>query len=62
MQLRREIDRLALLIQEVKRQGDKVLAVADSIGDRMLTEKFDGAAKGRRSDVASLLKLESRKK
>lgn len=43
LQLRREIDRLALLIEELKRQGERVLAVADAVGDRMLTEHFENA-------------------
>ena len=61
-QLRREIDRLALLIDEVKRQGDKVLAVADAIGDRVLVgNPAGGASKNRRSDLESLLTPENRK-
>lgn len=35
-QLQEEIDRLAILIQEVNRQSAKVQAVADAIGDKTL--------------------------
>ena len=63
VELQREIDRLALLIEEVKRQGDKVVAVADAIGDRMLAENFQiNAPKSRRSEFPSLVKPEARKK
>jgi len=34
--LQRELDRLALLLNEVKRQTDKVEAAADAIGDALI--------------------------
>ena len=50
-QLRDEIDRLALLVNEAKRQSDRIQAVADALGDAMLDE-----ARGQRGPVIPLLR------
>jgi hypothetical protein len=41
-ELLNEIDNLALLLHEVKRQSDKIEAAADAIGDAILS-RFDDA-------------------
>lgn len=40
-ELLNEIDNLALLLQEVKRQSDKIEAAADAIGDAILSRLDD---------------------
>lgn len=50
LQLQKEIDALALLIEQVKRQSDRVQAVADAIADKILMEAPRLTySKGRRS-------------
>jgi hypothetical protein len=41
LQLENEIDKLALLMQEVRKQSARVQAAADAIGDRMLLDTTD---------------------
>ncbi len=63
LQLQKELDRLALLIQEVKRQSAIVQAAADAIGDRLLSERLqDISFYASPNDDASLLKATARKK
>ena len=49
LQLQKEIDKLALLIEEVKKQSDKVQATADAIADRVLLEAPRQYSKNRRN-------------
>jgi len=41
-QLHDEIDRLALLVNEAKRQSDRIQAAADALGDDVLVNLGDG--------------------
>ena len=41
-QLHDEIDRLALLVNEAKRQSDRIQAAADALGDDVLVNVGDG--------------------
>lgn len=41
LQLENELDKLALLIQQVREQSARVQAAADAIGDRMLMDTSD---------------------
>ena len=41
-QLHNEIDRLALLVNEAKRQSDRIQAAADALGDDVLVNLGDG--------------------
>lgn len=49
LQLQQEIDKLALLIEEVKKQSDRVQATADAIADRILLETPRQYSRTRRS-------------
>ena len=42
--LQNEIDKLALLVNEAKRQSDRIQAAADALGDAFLIQFDDGAA------------------
>jgi len=48
LQLQEEIDTLALLILEVRRQSDKVQAIADEIGESLLPNMFGKPSKKNR--------------
>ncbi|MGC1371352.1 MAG: hypothetical protein WA824_04360 [Candidatus Sulfotelmatobacter sp.] len=48
--LQEEIDKLALLVNEAKKQSDRIQAAADAFGDRMLAEDEDGARSPSRLD------------
>lgn len=50
LQLQKEIDKLALLIEEVKKQSDRVQAAADAIADRVLLEAPRQYSKNRRNN------------
>ena len=54
LQLQKEIDKLALLIEEVKKQSDKVQAAADAIADRILLEAPRQYSKNRRNGIKGL--------
>ena len=41
-QLQDEIDKLALLVSEAKRQSDRIQAAADALGDAVLGDLDDG--------------------
>ena len=41
-QLHEEIDKLALLVNEAKRQSDRIQAAADALGDDVLVNSGDG--------------------
>ena len=41
-QLHDEIDKLALLVNEAKRQSDRIQAAADALGDDVLVNSGDG--------------------
>ena len=41
-QLHEEIDKLALLVNEAKRQSDRIQAAADALGDDVLVNLGDG--------------------
>lgn len=56
-ELLNEIDNLALLLHEVKRQSDKIEAAADAIGDAILSH-LDDAAAGSRISRRSLLPMQ----
>ena len=45
VQLRDEIDRLALFVHELKTQADNVQKMADALGDQLLAENSDGVQK-----------------
>lgn len=60
LQLQKEIDRLALLIEEVKRQSDRVQATADAIADRILLEAPRQYFKARRSGAKGVSSPDSR--
>jgi hypothetical protein len=44
--LQHEIDKLALLVNEAKRQSDRIQAAADALGDSVLLHFEDGASNG----------------
>jgi hypothetical protein len=46
-QLQREIDKLAIMLEEVKKQSDRVQAMADSIGDQLLQGSYLDAVAAR---------------
>ncbi|MGA7504033.1 MAG: hypothetical protein WA252_20990 [Candidatus Sulfotelmatobacter sp.] len=48
--LQEEIDKLALLVNEAKKQSDRIQAAADAFGERMLVEDEDGARSPSRLD------------
>lgn len=52
LRLQTEIDRLALLIQDVKRQSIRVLEAADAIGDSTLLETTPKTTSGNRKNTA----------
>jgi hypothetical protein len=52
--LQQEIDKLALLVNEAKRQSDRIQAAADALGDSALLHLEDGASNG--SDKRSRLR------
>jgi hypothetical protein len=60
MQLQMEIDKLALMLDEVRRQSDRIQAIADSIGDRLLhgvgvsAEAAGGSKNGRSHKVVQI--------
>jgi hypothetical protein len=43
-QLQNEIDKLALLVNEAKRQSDRIQAAADALGDAFVLQFEDGAS------------------
>lgn len=45
-QLQDEIDKLALLVNEAKRQSDKIQAAADALGDSVFAELDGGIMPG----------------
>lgn len=57
-ELLNEIDNLALLLHEVKRQSDKIEAAADAIGDAILSQLDDAAAAGSRISRRSILPMQ----
>lgn len=57
-ELLNEIDNLALLLHEVKRQSDKIEAAADAIGDAILSHLDDAAAAGSRISRRSILPMQ----
>jgi hypothetical protein len=52
LRLQKEIDRLALLIQDVKRQSIRVLEAADVIGDLTLSRTTTKMTSGNRKKIA----------
>ena len=60
LQLQKEIDKLALLIEEVKRQSDRVQATADAIADRILLDAPRQYSKSQRSGIKGVNSPDSR--
>lgn len=52
LQLRAEVDKLALLLEQVKRQSDRVQEVADAMGCRLLSDPALEALLG--ADIAQI--------
>jgi hypothetical protein len=52
-QLQDEIDKLALLVNEAKRQSDKIQAAADALGDSVFAELDGGIIPGVGTDKRS---------
>jgi hypothetical protein len=44
LQLQEEVDRLAVLLDEVREQSARVQAAADAIGDKFLSDQLKGAS------------------
>jgi len=60
LQLQKEIDKLALLIEEVKKQSDRVQATADAIADRILLEAPRQHSRTRRNGLKGVNAPDSR--
>jgi len=54
-QLQNEIDKLALLVNEAKRQSDRIQAAADALGDAVLL-KLEGVAPGSNGEKRSRIR------
>jgi hypothetical protein len=52
--LQDEIDRLALLVYEAKRQSDRIQAAADALGDAVLMDLENGAANEKRDRLRKI--------
>jgi hypothetical protein len=52
--LQDEIDRLALLVYEAKRQSDRIQAAADALGDAVLIDLENGAATDKRERLRKI--------
>jgi hypothetical protein len=52
--LQDEIDRLALLVYEAKRQSDRIQAAADALGDAVLMDLENGAAIDKRGRLRKI--------
>ena len=60
LQLQKEVDRLAVLLEEVRKQTDRVQTAADAIGDRFLSEgRPDTSSPAGQGDGRAPLKTES---
>jgi hypothetical protein len=57
--LQEEIDKLALLVNEAKRQSDRIQAAADALGDAVLIGFDGGIASGASDKRARLRKVDS---
>jgi hypothetical protein len=57
-ELLNEIDNLALLLHEVKRQSDKIEAAADAIGDAILSRMDDAPVASARVSRRSILPMQ----
>ena len=57
-ELLNEIDNLALLLHEVKRQSDKIEAAADAIGDAILSRLDDAPVASSRASRRSILPMQ----
>ena len=55
-QLQNEIDNLALLVNEAKRQSDKIQAAADALGDDLLVDLEPGILPENGSDRRNRLR------
>ena len=62
LQLQKEVDRLAVLLDEVREQSARVQAAADAIGDKVLAEQLrDSSALFQRDGGHAPLKVDSRR-
>lgn len=59
--LQKELDHLALLLDEVKRQTEKVEAAADAIGDALISQLYIVAEGKNRGKVGASVKANSRR-
>jgi hypothetical protein len=58
LQLQKEVDRLGLLLEEVKKQSAKVQEAADAIGDNLVSEQLENVLSSvRRNDGSAPLKM-----
>lgn len=62
LQLQKEVDRLAVLLDEVREQSAKVQAAADAIGDKLLSDQLKGTLSlPQQNDEHVPLKIDSRR-
>ena len=62
LQLQKEVDRLAVLLDEVQEQSARVQAAADAIGDKVLSEQLkDSSTLSQRNGGNPPLKMDARR-
>ncbi|HZC21917.1 MAG TPA: hypothetical protein VE866_01155 [Candidatus Binatia bacterium] len=62
LQLQKEVDRLAVLLDEVREQSARVQAAADAIGDKVLSEQLkDSSTLPQRNGEPAPVKMDARR-